>query len=228
LPGGELGYSEKCWGTQAARRAVRLRSYDPRTGRISPIVPYALPFAWNFFAVAPGGRVVINDGRGLEQSLWLLAPAGPRRIALPFDAVGYPRWSPDGRSLALDALPKGRATGIDRLDAPRNLYLLDADGAVDRVLVEDARQVGPTAWSPDGRWLALAMRPAGEPYGLYLVDAEAGGVHLVLEHDHLGGVTWASARELVAAVGVFFRIEDGDGDVGLYRVRLPDLDAVNR
>jgi Tol biopolymer transport system component len=109
-----------------------------------------------------------------------------------------------------------------------NLYLLDADGAVDRVLVEDAKQVGPTAWSPDGRRLALAIRPAGEPYGLYLVDVEAGDVHLVLEHDHLGGVTWASPRQLVAAVGVFSHAEEDEGDVGLYRIRLPDLDALNR
>jgi dipeptidyl aminopeptidase/acylaminoacyl peptidase len=228
LPGNLLGFSEKCWGTDAPRRAVRLRSYDPGTRKLRSVVPYALPFSWSFFAVAPRGEVVINDGRGLEESLWLLTRAGPRRIDLPFDRVGYPRWSPDGRRLALDAVPEGEASGIDRLDAPRNLYLLDAEGEIARVLLRNATQVGPTAGSPDGRWLALAVKPASKPYGLYIVDSHAGDARLVLEYHNLGGVAWSSQRELIAAVGVFSHVEGADGDVGLYRIRLPDLDRVRR
>lgn len=226
LPGNLLAFSEKCWPTDAPRRATRLRSYDPSTRKLGSVVPYALPFSWSFFAVAPRGEIVINDGRGLGESLWLLARSGPRRIELPFDRVGYPRWSPDGRRLALDALPEGEASGIDRLDAPRNLYLLDPEGEIIRVLIRNATRVGPAAWSPDARWLALALKPAGKPYGLYIVDSHAGDARLVLEYHNLGGVAWPSQRELIAAVGVFSHVDGAGGDVGLYRIRLPDLDRV--
>jgi hypothetical protein len=225
LPDGRLGYSEKCWGTDVPRRAVRLRSYDPATHSVGVVRPYELPFSWSFFASATRERGVINDGRSLEERLWRLGVAGPEELPLDFDRVGYPRWSPSGHYLSLDAVPKGTAgSGPGRLDAPRNLYLLDATLRVDRVLVRGATRVGPAGWSPDGRWLALVMQPEHRPLGLYLVSARSGRARLVIERDHLGGVDWLSPRTLLVAVGVFSHIEHADGDVGLYRIRLPRLE----
>jgi hypothetical protein len=225
LPDGRLGYSEKCWGSNAPRTAVRLRSYDPATHEVGAVRPYPLPFSWSFFAVAPAGQGVINDGRSLEERLWRLGRSAPEQLPLGFDRVGYPRWSRSGRHLSLDAVPKGAAgSGPDRLDARRNLYLLDPALRVHRILVRGATHVGPAAWSPDGRWLALAMKPDDGPIGLYVVNVRSGRTRLVIERDHLGGAEWLPAHILIVAIGVFSHLEGADGDVGLYRIRLPHLE----
>jgi dipeptidyl aminopeptidase/acylaminoacyl peptidase len=83
---------------------------------------------------------------------------------------------------------------------------------------------GRAAWSPDGTRLALTMTPPDGPRGLYLIDVRTGKATLVLEHDRLGGVTWTGADALVAAVGVYAHLEgDDDSEIGLYRIRLPNV-----
>ena len=78
------------------------------------------------FTYAPDGkRGVINDSDGLYEQLRRLTPSGLELIELPFDRVGYPRWSPADDRIALDAVPHaGGGSPSERVDAERNLYTL--------------------------------------------------------------------------------------------------------
>jgi hypothetical protein len=226
LSNGTLAYLQQCWGQEVPRRAMWLRVYDPRTRRVGYVRPYPLPVTVGYFAIAPDrSRGVINDGRGLYERLRWLGPRALQPLSLPFTRVGYPAWSPNGRWIALDAVPSAEAktSGVGREDLHRNLYLLDRSGHVARVLVHDLVTAGLSSWSPDGRWLAAHLAPAGEPEGVYLVDAETGALHLVKRGNDFGSATWIGMRELVVSVGIFAQLHGGHQDVGLYRIRLPVL-----
>jgi WD40-like Beta Propeller Repeat len=221
-----LAYLQQCWGQEIPRRAMWLRVYDPRTRHVGYLRPYPLPVTVAYFAIRPdGSRGVINDGRGLYERLQWLGSRALRPLSLPFTRVGYPAWSPDGKWIALDAVPSSEAKtgGVAREDLHRNLYLLDRTGRVARVLVRNLTAVGLSSWSPDSRWLAVHLAPNSEPEGLYLIDVATGKLHLVKSGNDFGSATWIGMRELVASVGVFARLHGGHEDVGLYCIRLPVL-----
>jgi WD40-like Beta Propeller Repeat len=220
LPGGAVGYLQTCWGSDDAGHAVRPERYDPRTRRVTRLRPYDLKFSMTFFSVSRG-LGVINDGNSLHERLWWLGPHHLAPTPETFARAGYPSWSPDGHRLALDAVPEDAAEGEAPLEAARDLYLLGRDGRIAATLVRAAHDVGPAAWSPDGRWLALAMRPADGPYGLYLVNAHTRARRFVVERARLGGVTWISPRRLAVAVGVFSHVTGEGGPAGLLLVLLP-------
>ena len=143
-------------------------------------------------------------------------------LRLPFTRVGYPSWSPDGRWIALDAVPGGiRASGAARENLRRNLYLVDRNGQVRRSLVRNLVNAGLSAWSPNGRWLAVALQPAHGDTGLYLVNIATGTPHLLLKGEGFGNATWINDRVLVVSVGVFSNLLVGRGPTGLERIRLP-------
>jgi eukaryotic-like serine/threonine-protein kinase len=83
-----------------------------------------------------------------------------------------PAWSPDGLNIAF----------LRRLDANRNeLLLIPALGGPERKLAEtvivDDRQLRfpALAWSPDGRWLVVSHREAGDQgEGLFLISTQTG------------------------------------------------------
>jgi dipeptidyl aminopeptidase/acylaminoacyl peptidase len=121
--------------------------------------------------------------------------------------------------IAVDAVPAGNdAEGLERLDLPRNLYLLDDDGEIKTTLLRNLPSAGASSWSPDSRRLALPIDPEDGPRGLYLVDTATGDVSLVLEGDELGASVWLpDGRTLVVATGIFSQLDESDNDVGLYK-----------
>lgn len=67
---------------------------------------------------------------------------------------GYPDLSPDGRSLLFHSNRSGRQA----------IWIAKADGSEPRLLFDDERpgtDPGTPRWSPDGRRIVFAMRPAG-------------------------------------------------------------------
>jgi WD40-like Beta Propeller Repeat len=223
-PDGRLLYLEECWGLDNSRRAKRLMAYDFRTQTVDAFVPYPLSVGANHYAIAPNGqRTVINDGGGLHERLQWLTPRGPRPVRTPFERAGYPAWSPNGRFIAVDAVPAGNdAEGPERLDLPRDLYLLGDNGEIKTTLLRNLPSAGASSWSPDSRRLALPMDPDDGPRGLYLVDTATGDVSLVLEGDELGASVWVpDGQTLVVATGIFSQLDESDNDVGLYKIRLP-------
>lgn len=227
VSGTKLAYVQECWGQEIPHNAKYVRTYDLGSGHVGYLRPYSLVVSAGRVAVGRSGEVVVNDGRGLSERLLRLGPSGARPLALPFIRVGYPSWSPDGRELALDAIPKTEhAEGLGRLDLPWSLYLLDRGGRVRRRLLSGLSFASRAAWSPDGRWIAVALQPAHQPRGLYLVDVSERTAHLV-SHGDFGGVTWIGSRKLAAAIGVSSDLPGGHGRAGLELITLPS-DVVGR
>jgi Tol biopolymer transport system component/DNA-binding winged helix-turn-helix (wHTH) protein len=73
----------------------------------------------------------------------------------------YPRWSPDGRSIAFS---RGGG-GVDG----HNLYQMDADGSDIRPLTENEISIRGLDWTPDGRHVVYASYRSGT-YGLQKVN----------------------------------------------------------
>ena len=90
--------------------------------------------------------------------------AGPPRIELAESGTEYasPRWSPDGRWLAVSRRLRAGLTQIVVVDT--------ATGALSVLVSSDrARNVTP-AWTPDGGTIVFAADQGGGPFNLYAVD----------------------------------------------------------
>lgn len=87
-------------------------------------------------AVGSSAGICVTDtlGQGLHM-LW----------GSPEAAVGFPRWSPDGGSIAF--------TGRSRNTDPYQLWVMDSDGSAARTIISD-RVLSYFSWSPDGREIA--------------------------------------------------------------------------
>jgi hypothetical protein len=111
---------------------------------------------------------------------------GPRSkietlIAEPDTQFNAPRWSPDGRYLAVER---------HRLDRAPEVVIVDVAARTVRVLAAalHTRVVMP-AWLPDGRGVVAAVAPDDRPFNLFEFRlAEPGGVRQ-LTHTS-GGATW--------------------------------------
>jgi Tol biopolymer transport system component len=82
---------------------------------------------------------------------------GGRRLTADAEAVSYPAWSPDGRSLAVE-IKRGEHTHIG---------VIARDGGPVEQLTNEGGQSWPYSWSPDGEWIAFA----GERGGIWNVYA---------------------------------------------------------
>lgn len=223
LGDGRLGYVQQCW--PGGGRVVRLMAWNPRTKFVRPLVPYRLRFQQGPFACSPDlSTCVINDQNGLYEQLARIGPRGLEPLNLPLERAGFPSWSPDGRWVALDGVPEGAiGTGIDRLELPRDLYLLSSDLERLRPLVREITNVSGAAWSSDSRWLALSLKPKDGPEGLYLVEVGTGKLVLVLVGTQFGAPTWIRGdASLAVPVGTESRGSEDKSDVGLYVMTLPN------
>jgi hypothetical protein len=110
------------------------------------------------------------------------------------------------------------------LDLPRELYLVSADGKTLRPILRGFTSAGASAWSPDGRWLALPLTPSDAPEGLWLVEAATGKAHLLLAGTQFGGTEWLSRDTLAIAVGIFASYREPEAeDVGMYIAHIAEL-----
>ncbi|HVB11397.1 MAG TPA: S9 family peptidase [Bacillota bacterium] len=125
-----------------------------------------------------GRRLAFLSDRGGSVQLWVADPEPRQLTDLPFPP-GAPTWSPDGERLAFVAWqrdPAGPAEPgysddvkvIRRLgyktdgigfhqDRHRQAFVCDVAGAC-RPVTEGPFDHASPAWSPDGRWLAVAAR----------------------------------------------------------------------
>ena len=123
-------------------------------GRTAPVKGLALP---SLVAYVRGGNIYVSKG--------------PTEVRLTTGG-GYarPRWSPDGRRLAV--LRNGQ------------LWTMAADGSGSRRLT--TRPASGPSWSPDGRWIAFASLSCTGGPGVYRVPATGGSPEVLFPRDCRG------------------------------------------
>lgn len=109
-----------------------------------------------------GSRLVMVTHRAQDNQLEALT-VDQRRVALTdlhdHTQLSTPRFSPDGRALAVSVWRAGQ----------RDLWLYDPQGQPLRRLTVDAANDRDPAWSPDGRWLFFSSDRSGIP-NIYAID----------------------------------------------------------
>ena len=102
-----------------------------------------------------GARVAFTSDRSGNQQIWVADrnESGIRRLTtLEGASVNAGSWSPDGRSLALDAVVGGNT----------DIYVVsDGGGPLKRLTDAPARESDPE-WSRDGRWIYYASNASGQ------------------------------------------------------------------
>jgi hypothetical protein len=222
LADGRLAFIRECYGNRN-RLPLKVKSIfalDPPTNTVKSLRPYYLSLRAGGMDFSRDGRGIYNDGYGLTEHLVWLSPTAPHRLRLPLARVGTPCFSPDGRFIALD----GRSAGSQPItpmqaDLPRNLYIFNVRTRTLRLLVRKvADTVQQPAWSPDGRWLALALDPEDGPPGLWLVEVATGKHFLVASGSGYGSSDWLPDGHTVVATLTRRRQH-----AGLAVIKLPNL-----
>ncbi len=98
-----------------------------------------------FLDVSPDGRSVVFDARtGASMSIWRVEEGQQPVLLVADPAFGdaFPKYAPDGGSITFGRRPAKEP------DSPAELWLMSADGANQRRLLEKS---GAMYWLPDGR-----------------------------------------------------------------------------
>jgi Tol biopolymer transport system component len=161
----------------------------------------ALADNWEVDVSPDGKRIAFTRYDGDAQTLWVMAGAGvaPRQVV---GDVGswpeWPRWSPDGRWLAIQSgVPC--PDHIETHGGCVEFIVVDADGPTRRRLAGTFVGVSPVAisWSPDGRMIAFEHRPGNAGSYIALVDVDAGSVRAITRGY---GAAFAPRGDVVAVV----------------------------
>jgi surface antigen Omp85-like protein/WD40 repeat protein len=134
--------------------------------------------------------VAIQQGRG-QRNLVLVrvkpdaikssAPTIDTLLTEPDTQFNAPRWSPDGRLIAVERHRLGRFPEIVVVDV--------ATKAVRVVFSQPRTRVATPTWRPDGRAIVAAVAPQEQPFNL--VEAPIDGSAAAYQITHLsGGATW--------------------------------------
>jgi DNA-binding winged helix-turn-helix (wHTH) protein/Tol biopolymer transport system component len=112
--------------------------------------------------------------------------------------IAGPALSADGRRVAFTVQSRGRTW----------LYLMSSDGSGARKLAQQLDVRGAPAWSPDGKWIAIAALQGAEPHLFKIPDGDGPAVALT-DHYALDPVWSPSGSFLVytgADVGTLFDV----------------------
>ena len=127
-----------------------------------------------------------------NQSLWKLADgreAGELWNGFDGRVVAGAAIAPDGQRLAFPVQRWGQ----------RQLYVMNADGTGARPIAHELDVRGAPAWSPDGRWVAIAANLNGEPK-LFKIPVD-GGKPSQLVHEYSTDPIWAPSGRFLVYTG---------------------------
>ncbi|MBI1765256.1 MAG: PD40 domain-containing protein [Acidobacteria bacterium] len=129
-----------------------------------------------------------------EGSLWRMKVDGSERLQLTYPPLQatLPRWSPDGKQIAITA---------NMPNQPENIYLISAEGGSPQQLIPDERREGDASWSPDGNSLAFwAAAMSLKPAGIYLLEIRTRQVSLLPGSEGLYSPRWSPDGRYIAAI----------------------------
>ncbi len=113
-----------------------------------------------------GKRLVFISDRSGESEVWAADVSGANAVQLTSLGAnpGFPRWSPDGQTVAFHSNAEDRPTG--------DVYLVAAEGGKVRNLTQhDANDVF-ASFSSDGRWVYFTLAPYRR--AVHLEDSDVG------------------------------------------------------
>ncbi len=157
--GGRLGV----WAVDIATRREELwleattgRDAAPMRGRLAEfdLSPSSTRAAFSMITEPAGRRVIYAAS---------LAPFEPRELTDGALSVGYPSWSPDERSLAVE-VKDGAST---------HAGVIDVETGTLRMLTQERGETWVRSWSPDGRKVAFAALRDGA-WNLQWTDVTTG------------------------------------------------------
>jgi WD40 repeat protein len=142
-----------------------LYAFDRRSGRVRRLTRNRRTADPD---LSPDGRtlacILIGEGRRALALIDLNAPGRPPAVIAsePETQFAAPRWSPDGRTLAVERL---------RLSGRSQIVLVDVATRSMRAIVDmpDSRNVSP-AWMPDGQTLVFASARGRDPFDIFAID----------------------------------------------------------
>ncbi|MBI3491057.1 MAG: PD40 domain-containing protein [Acidobacteria bacterium] len=202
-----------------------LYEWSRRTGRVTRLTSEARLLDPD---LSPDERTIaaVRETRG-RRELVLVRDVGrgfqPRQptpridtlISEPETQFNAPRWSPDGRTIAVER---------HRLGANAEVVLVDVATKVTRVVATDARGRAVTpAWRPDGRALVVAMAHESEPFNLYEITIDGSTAARQLTRS-TGGVTWPDVSPDGRTLAFVEYMADG---FELYSMPYPDTSATS-
>ena len=177
------------------QRRSELIRHDAKTGHFSEfmqgISAEGLDFSrngdWVTYVATPQG------------TLWRSKTDGSERAQLSFSPMraAWPRWSPDGKSIAFMGMVPGKTW---------QLYLLPAEGGqLQELRPEERNQAEPT-WSPDGKMIAYGRNPFLEAnssnVAIHLLDLHSGKISTVPGSDGYWEPRWSPDGRFLAAMSV--------------------------
>jgi len=213
LPDGRLGLLYVCEQDDVGHNAS-IEAFDLQGHRFERL--FGLESIWvssGPYTVSPDLQwAVIAHGGLICEGLARFSRSGPDplpvaisedgrsfRLDTPVDGAGkcadtgrahFPTWSPDGRTIAFLGSPASIGlSGQGRLDAPWNVYLLDATSLSPRRGLGGIHNARGLRWSPDGTRLAFAGQ-IGSQEGTWTVRP-VDNVPQMISSTDLGWLAWS-------------------------------------
>jgi TolB protein len=137
-------------------------------------------------SISPGGQLAFSSAISGDGSMEIyvsnLDGSNPRRLTRTPRRVNIsPRWNPrTGREIAFIS---------DRGGSPQ-VYVMDASGANQRLLISRGGHADSPSWSPDGRYLAFTYGGAGS-FQIFVADVASGQLLQVTSQGRNESPSWS-------------------------------------
>jgi Tol biopolymer transport system component len=180
---------KKVFAIGESHRAELIR-YDSRTGQF---VPYLSGISAQGLAFSGDGQWVTYTSYP-EGALWRCKADGSERLQLTFPPLRafLPRWSPDGKQIAFNAILPGT-------DSAWNVYVVSSEGGTPQPILPSEQSQMDVNWSPDGRSLVFGtLNVPGKP--IYSVDLSSKHVSTLPGSTGLFSPRWSLDGRYIAAV----------------------------
>jgi Tol biopolymer transport system component/DNA-binding winged helix-turn-helix (wHTH) protein len=179
---------KKIFGIGGSRRAEVIR-YDSRSGQ----------FPSYFSGISAEGLAFSRDGQWVtyasypDGALWRSKVDGSERLQLTFPPlqVLLPRWSPDGKQIAFNAIRPGEGWHI---------YLIGSEGGTPQPLLASEQSQTDVNWSPDGNSLVFGASDVRNKEPIQTMDLRSKIVSALPGSSGFFSPRWSPDGRFIAAM----------------------------